>query len=78
MANEAAESAGSKIFVGVVIAIVAATFGYLVSHLDQHRKDQITFVSEQIEKLYGPLFALVQANDIAWARFHPGYWKDRQ
>ena len=43
--------------------IVAAAVGYVISYLDQHRKDQVAFVSTQIEKLYGPLFALSQAND---------------
>ena len=72
------ESTGSKIIVGVSIAVVAAIVGYLISYLDQHRKDQITFVSAQIEKLYGPLFALVQANNIAWVHFQEGYWPNRQ
>jgi hypothetical protein len=76
--NSPSESIGSKILVGVVVAVLAAIFGYAVSYLDQHRKDQVAFVSAQIEKLYGPLFALVQANDTAWAHFKQGYWKDRQ
>jgi hypothetical protein len=71
------ESIGSKILVGVIVAVGAAIFRYIISYLDQHRKDQVTFVSTQIEKLYGPLFALVQANDIAWAHFREGYWRDR-
>lgn len=50
----------------------------MVSYLDQNRKDQVAFVSMQIEKLYGPLFALTQANDIAWAHFRQGYWNDRK
>jgi hypothetical protein len=71
------ESTGSKIIVGVVIAVVAAAVGYLISYLDQHRRDQITFVSAQIEKLYGPLFALAKANDIAWRHFQEADWDDR-
>lgn len=76
--NTPKESMGSKILVGVIVAVGAAIIGYIITYLDQHRKDQVTFVSTQIEKLYGPLFALVQANDIAWAHFHEGYWKDRK
>ena len=76
--DDASESVGSKILVGVAVTILAAIFGYIVSYLDQHRKDQVAFVSAQIEKLYGPLFALVQANDIAWAHFRQEYWKDKR
>jgi hypothetical protein len=75
--NNSHEPIGSKILVGVAIAILAATFGYVVSYLDQHRKDQIAFVNAQIEKLYGPLFAMVQTNDIAWRHFRQIYWSER-
>lgn len=71
------ESLGSKILVGLAIAVLTALFGYLMSYLDQHRKDQVAFVSTQIEKLYGPLFALVQANNTAWSHFRQSYWNDR-
>lgn len=76
------EPARSKLAVGIgtgiVVAVVTAAVGYVVTFVDQHRKDQVQFVSAQIEKLYGPLFALSQANDVAWAHFHQGYWKDRE
>lgn len=78
MSNGGSESMGNKLIVGVLIAVFTATVGYLVSYADQHRKDQIAFVSAQIEKLYGPLFALVQANDMAWVHFQQNYWKERQ
>ena len=71
-------SAGQKIFAGIMIAAATAFIGYFISYLDQHKKDQVQFVSTQIEKLYGPLFALTQANDIAWTHFHDGYWPERK
>jgi hypothetical protein len=71
------ESTGSRIIVGVIIAMATAVVGYLLLYLEQHRKEQITFVSAQIEKLYGPLFTLAKANDIAWRHFREADWGDR-
>ncbi|MCF4127550.1 hypothetical protein [Methylobacterium sp. SyP6R] len=76
--SEARESIGSKIIVGIVIAVVASTIGYFISYLDARRKDQITYVNSQVERLYGPLFSLIQANNIAWNHFQQGYWPHRQ
>jgi hypothetical protein len=62
-------SIGSKIFVGMSIAVLSAVFGYFVSYFDGIRKDRIAFTNEQIEKLYGPLHGLAEANDATWTQF---------
>lgn len=59
----------SAIIVGVAIAVIPATLGYIVSYVDGIRNDRLVFINEQIEKLYGPLHALAQANDVTWKEF---------
>jgi hypothetical protein len=74
------EPIGKTIFTGILLAIATAIVGYLVSSIQQNRRDQFNYseeqrqeevrrVNEQIEKLYGPLYALIQANDTAWVHF---------
>jgi hypothetical protein len=59
----------SAIFLGIVSAII----GYAVSLIDEHRKNQVKIVDMQIEKLYGPLYALSVANRQAWEKLHQKY-----
>jgi hypothetical protein len=47
--------------IGIFLAIVAAATGYIVSIVGDQRKREIEFADQQIEKLYGPLFALSTA-----------------
>jgi hypothetical protein len=75
--REKKETAGTKIIVGIVIAVAVATCGYITSYLEQQRKDQIAFIDTQIEKLYGPLYALIQARNTSWAHFRAQYWSNR-
>jgi hypothetical protein len=74
----ARESVGDRIFVAIIGAVFVAICGYATSYLQQNRKDQLAFVGTQIEKLYGPLFALINANNIAWQHFQTRYWPDRE
>jgi hypothetical protein len=67
-ANERS-SAPSAIIVGVLIAVIPAALGYIASYVDGIRKDRLAFTNYQIEKLYGPLHALAQANDATWTQF---------
>src|SRR4051812_41727355 len=75
-----AEPIGNKILAGMLIAVATAIIGYVVSAIQQDRRDKFNYaeeqrqqelrrVNEQIEKLYGPLYALIQANDTAWTHF---------
>lgn len=51
----------SGIMVGSLLAIVTAIIGYFGGVADDRRKREIAFAEQQIEKLYGPLFALSKA-----------------
>jgi hypothetical protein len=72
------ESTSSKITAAIFIAIVTAILGYFISFVDGHRKDRLEHVNLQIEKLYGPLFALTKANGTAWAHFQAGWLPKRE
>ncbi len=62
-------SASSAIIIGVLIAVIPAALGYIASYVDGIRKDRLAFTNDQIEKLYGPLHALAQANDVTWRQY---------
>lgn len=53
--------------------VVLAFFGFLVNHISSVRRHQLearlAFVTEQLAKLYGPLYALVQSNTAAFNAF---------
>jgi hypothetical protein len=49
------------ILIGIVLAIATAIAGFVVSLLQDQRKREMDFVDLQIEKVYGPLFALSRA-----------------
>jgi len=49
------------IVLAIFVAIVTAAVGYFFSVVQDQRKREIDFVDQQIEKLYGPLFALSTA-----------------
>ena len=66
-----------KILVGFIIAVLTAVTTWGINFVEQRRKDRLQFVSSQIEKLYGPLFAYSQRNGIIWTAFHNQYWKER-
>jgi len=67
--KDAKVSATSAIIVGVAIAVIPAVVGFILSFVDGIRKDKLAFTNNQIEKLYGPLHALAQANDATWSQF---------
>lgn len=62
------ESFSRHITIGIFVAIVTAAVGYLVGIADDHRKKDIDFVDRQIERLYGPLYALSNATHVAKER----------
>jgi hypothetical protein len=49
------------IFLAIVTAALTAVGGYFVGIADDRRKREIAFSEQQIEKLYGPLYALSTA-----------------
>jgi hypothetical protein len=54
-----------RIVSGVLVAVIPAMLVYVVSFVDGRRREELTHVNSQIEKLYGPLYALTHANDVA-------------
>ena len=59
-----------------MVAVIPATLAYVVSVVDGRRREELTYVNSQIEKLYGPLYALTQANDVAWEQFVSADWPE--
>ncbi len=59
------------------ITILLALFGYLFTWFSgrraQQQRDQLERINNQLEKLYGPLFALVQSSDMSWRAFRVQY-----
>jgi len=62
------------IMTGVLVAVIPAMLAYVVNFVDGLRREELTYVNTQMEKLYGPLYALTQANDVAWDQFVSTYW----
>jgi hypothetical protein len=64
------------IVVGIIVATFTAAAGYTFGIMDDHRKREIAFVDQQIEKLYGPLLALstasLRARKDLLSRYRPG------
>ena len=58
---------------GLIGAITAACVGYAVKYWNdiqlEKRKAEIKLLSDQIQYLYGPLYALCSANEAAWETF---------
>src|SRR5262249_27298541 len=63
-----------RIVSGVLVAVIPAMLAYVVSFVDGRRREELTYVNSQIEKLYGPLDALTHANDVAWEQFVSADW----
>jgi hypothetical protein len=65
-----AKSKMNAIIVGAFIAAVPAVLGYTVSYINNVKASRLVFVDRQLKKLYGPLYALTQANNATWRQFH--------
>jgi hypothetical protein len=76
MERRNSEPAYRALVVGIFLAVVAAMAGYIVSLFEDHRKREIEFVDQQIEKLYGPIFAVStatrRAKDELLSKLRPG------
>jgi hypothetical protein len=62
-----------KLLLTTGITIELAFIGYLVTYVNSlrlsQRAEQLARVNRQLAEYYGPLFALTQAGDSAWAAF---------
>jgi len=67
----------TNLIVTTVITISLAFLSYLVTYLNNlrlsQRKEHLERVNRQLGDLYGPLFALAHASDIAWRAFRSKY-----
>jgi hypothetical protein len=72
--NDEGNSLVSPIIIGVLIAVIPAVLGYIFSSFDSLRRERLEFTNNQIESLYGPLYALTQASDVAWKEFEAANW----
>jgi hypothetical protein len=72
--NDEGKSLVSPVIIGVLIAVIPAALGYIFSSFDSLRRERLEFTNNQIEKLYGPLYALTQASDVAWKEFEAANW----
>src|SRR5947209_4406176 len=59
-----------SLVVAIIVAIVSAVLGYIINLIDEHRKHAIQLTNTQIEKLYGPLYALSVANQRSWEKMN--------
>lgn len=57
------------LWVPLLVALIAAAGAYLNATLLERRKAALAQINEQLEKLYGPLFALSRASEETWLRF---------
>jgi hypothetical protein len=73
MGLQEAEMSDSKSWAGLPLtlaaAILTAAVTYSASFLNARREAELRFVNDQIEKLYGPLYALSTANAVSWSHF---------
>lgn len=67
----------TELVITTVTAILLALVGYLVTYLNDlrlaQRAEKLERVNKQLEQLYGPMFALTQASNIAWQAFRTIY-----
>jgi len=56
-------------------AILTGAVGYVFGVVNDNRKSELEFVNAQIEKLYGPLYAMTQAGNANWKFFNEHHWK---
>ena len=58
---------------GLPTAIVAFIFSRWRERAQEQRAARLAYLNDQLERLYGPLFALTQANHTAWNSFCDRY-----
>jgi hypothetical protein len=68
-----AEFSGMSAFAGVLATLLGGIIGLGITYWNnlrlERKKSEIKLVSDQLEKLYGPLFSLTEASRAAWDSF---------
>jgi hypothetical protein len=69
-----------KTFATLTVSVVLAFVGYWATYWNNlrisQRKDKLDRVNRQLKELYGPLFALGHASEVAWKKFRGRYRPD--
>jgi hypothetical protein len=64
---------GMSAFAGALATLLVGIIGFGITYWNnlrlERKKSEIKFVSDQLEKLYGPLFSLTKASGTAWGSF---------
>ncbi|WP_438397177.1 hypothetical protein [Caballeronia sp. DA-9] len=58
----------------LLLTLAPGVWTYAASFIDKIRSTELDYVNLQIEKLYGPLYALTEASSVAWDQFHNMHW----
>ncbi|MBC8738570.1 hypothetical protein F6X40_17570 [Paraburkholderia sp. UCT31] len=64
--------------VTLALSALTAAGTFIVSYIDKVRVARLDVVNKQIEKLYGPLYAVAKANDETWTQFRAQYLPSRK
>lgn len=74
-------------FLGILIPVIVAVIGYLFTYFYSRRiereKNRLIRINKQLDQFYGPLLAIVQANQQAWENFiarhedNPDFYKKK-
>ena len=67
----------TNLIVTTIITILLALIGYFATYLNNlrlsQRSERLTRINRQLGELYGPLFSLTHASNIAWKGFRSVY-----
>jgi hypothetical protein len=70
-----------KTIATLIVTVAVAFVGLIVKYLNDiafaRRKDRLERINLQLRNLYGPLYAIDQATNIAWKAFRSRYRKDQ-
>ncbi|MEM9108310.1 MAG: hypothetical protein AAGC96_21925 [Pseudomonadota bacterium] len=66
--------------VALLVSVVLGFLGSFVAHISSARRQKadarLKHVSDQVEKLYGPLYSLTEANTASWQAFRKSFRPD--
>ena len=67
----------TKLIVTTSLPILLAIIGYLATYVNNlivsQRKEKLDRINRQLSELYGPMFGITHASDIAWQEFKKKY-----
>lgn len=71
----------NALIITATVTILLAVTGYIITYLNNlrlsQRKDRLDRVNRQLSELYGPMFSLVNASNIAWKGFRKDHRPNR-